>query len=209
MNKEVDVLSVVVASAVFACWWVFALLFLIRKKPPKATQLKRNRASLVGVALVGVGYALVWSIRRPIFTPLFDLGRFVDWLFAIVTILLSIGSVWLVLSGVRALGRQWNVTAQLVDDHRLVKNGVYAVVRHPIYAGMLGMMISTGLALSVPVWILIAGALASFGTHLRIRSEEALLREAFGEMYEEYAREVPALVPGIKEGKFKWGHVHN
>jgi protein-S-isoprenylcysteine O-methyltransferase Ste14 len=35
------------------------------------------------------------------------------------------------------------------------------------------------------------------GTYIRIRSEERLLREAFGSEFEEYARTVPALVPGI------------
>jgi protein-S-isoprenylcysteine O-methyltransferase Ste14 len=197
MSNTTSTLSIVVASVVMACWWIFAFLFLLRKKPPKAKQQKRNRASLFGVALVGAGYAIVWSIRRPIFTPMYVLGPLMDWVIAIVAILLSTGSVWFILSAVRELGRQWNITAQLVDDHKLVTCGVYSIVRNPIYAGMLGMMISTGLAFSIPEWAAIAMFIAWYGTHLRIQSEEALLKEAFGEEYEEYARKVPALIPGI------------
>jgi protein-S-isoprenylcysteine O-methyltransferase Ste14 len=197
MNNSADTLSMVAAAAVIACWWVFALLFLFRKKHPKTTRQKRNRTSWLGMALVGAGYALVWSIHRPLFTPLLNFGPLVDWTVAVATILLGTGSVWLVLSAVRALGRHWSLAAQLVDDHRLVTDGAYAIVRHPIYTGMLGLLIATGLAISVPVWILVAGLVAWYGTYLRIRSEEVLLKKAFGQRYEEYARKVPALIPWI------------
>jgi len=197
MNNGHDTVWVVVVSAVIASWWVFALLFVFRKKHPRPAKLKRDRASIFGVLLVAVGYALVWSLRRPIFTPIFDGGPLVNWTAAIVAILLSIASVWLVLSAVRTLGRHWSVAAQLVDDHQLVKDGAYAIVRHPIYTGMLGMMITTGLALSDPKWLSIAASVAWYGTHLRIHSEEVLLKEAFGEEYDEYARRVPPLIPGI------------
>jgi protein-S-isoprenylcysteine O-methyltransferase Ste14 len=98
----------------------------------------------------------------------------------------------------RALGRQWSVAAQVVDVHQLVKDGAYAIVRHPIYPGILGMMVSTGLALGEPLWLAIAGLVAWYGTHLRIQREEALLKDAFGETYEEYVRKVPALMPAMR-----------
>jgi protein-S-isoprenylcysteine O-methyltransferase Ste14 len=60
---------------------------------------------------------------------------------------------------------------------------------------MLGMLLATGLAVSH--WIALAAALVVFaiGTWIRVRSEEKLLRGAFGAEFEEYAREVPAVVP--------------
>ena len=197
MNTESNALSVGVAVIVMASWWVFALLFLLRKREAKAVAQKRKRSSLLGVALVGVGYGIVWTMRRPMFTPPFDCGPVVDWGSASAAILLCGCSIALILSAMRTLGRHWSVEARLLDGHQLVRSGAYAIVRHPIYSGMLGMMISTGLAYSIPVWGLAAVLVACYGTHLRIKSEEALLKEAFGGKYEEYSREVPALVPWL------------
>jgi protein-S-isoprenylcysteine O-methyltransferase Ste14 len=68
-------------------------------------------------------------------------------------------------------------------------------VRNPIYTGMLGMLIATGLAVSH--WIGLAAALIVFslGTAIRISSEEKLLRETFGTEWDDYARQVPAVIP--------------
>jgi protein-S-isoprenylcysteine O-methyltransferase Ste14 len=62
---------------------------------------------------------------------------------------------------------------------------------------MLGMLVATGLAISH--WAVLLAALVIFflGTTIRIRSEERLLREAFGEQFETYARRVRAIVPGL------------
>jgi len=152
--------------------------------------------SLLGVTLVGVGYAIVWTVRRPPFTRMFDSGPFLDWMIAFLDIVIGVGSVMLVLSAVRTLGSQWNIEAWVADDHTLVRDGPYSIVRHPIYAGMMGLMISTGLAFSSPYWLLVAVIVAWYGTHLRIRSEEALLKETFGTTYGQYAKEVPPLIPG-------------
>jgi protein-S-isoprenylcysteine O-methyltransferase Ste14 len=98
---------------------------------------------------------------------------------------------------VKTLGKEWSLTARLVEGHKLATSGPYAYVRHPIYAGMLGMLVATGLAISH--WIsLLAGLLIFFiGTIIRVRSEDRLLREAFGEQFENYAQRVSAIVPGL------------
>jgi len=114
---------------------------------------------------------------------------------AVVTLLLVVGSVWLVTMAVQTLGKQWSLAARLVKEHQLIMAGPYRIVRHPIYTGMLGMMLATGLAISY--WRVIAVALIIFlsGTLIRIRIEEKLLREKFGRSYDDYAAKVPALLP--------------
>jgi protein-S-isoprenylcysteine O-methyltransferase Ste14 len=116
---------------------------------------------------------------------------------SVLAIAAAVGSVWLVISAVRTLGKEWSVTARLVEGHKLAISGPYAYVRHPIYTGMLGMLVATGLAISH--WVTLPAALLIFvaGTIIRVRSEEKLLREAFGEQYENYAQRVPAIVPGL------------
>ena len=182
--------------AVMICWFAFAGVFLLRKKPPSPPDQKREPGSLVGVALQGISYAIVWSVHRPGFTPFVSSETFAI-AAGVIAVAAAVGSVWLTMAAVKTLGKEWSLTARLVEGHQLATNGPYAYVRHPIYTGMLGMLMATGLAISH--WAALPAALAVFfvGTVIRIRSEEKLLREAFGEQFEKYARSVPAILPGV------------
>jgi protein-S-isoprenylcysteine O-methyltransferase Ste14 len=108
------------------------------------------------------------------------------------------GSAWMMLASKRALGRQWAYQARLVEGHRLVQRGPYALVRHPIYSALFGMALATGLVHSrwtaLPPFVLIFAA----GTAVRVRGEEGLLKEAFGREFEDYARRVPAFIPAVR-----------
>jgi protein-S-isoprenylcysteine O-methyltransferase Ste14 len=46
-------------------------------------------------------------------------------------------------SAVCALGKQWSIAARVVEGHELITDGPYRIVRHPIYAGMLGLLVAT------------------------------------------------------------------
>ena len=108
---------------------------------------------------------------------------------------LAMGSVWLCSAAVRTLGTQWSLAARVLEGHKLITSGPYSVVRNPIYTGMFGMLLATGLAISHWVGLLIGVIVFAVGTAVRVHSEEKLLRGAFGEEFETYARKVPAVVP--------------
>jgi protein-S-isoprenylcysteine O-methyltransferase Ste14 len=110
---------------------------------------------------------------------------------------IAVASTWLVNAAARRLGKQWALAARLVEGHTLIQDGPYRFVRNPIYAGMFGMLVATGLAVTQWIPLLVASLLFIAGTYIRIRSEERLLREAFRSEFEAYARQVPALIPGI------------
>jgi protein-S-isoprenylcysteine O-methyltransferase Ste14 len=116
---------------------------------------------------------------------------------ALFAVVLAAGSVWLVRSAVRRLGKQWAYAARLVEGHKLVTEGPYRYVRNPIYTGMLGMLVATGLALQHWIQLAVGIALFAIGTLIRVRSEEKLLRAAFGKEFEDYSERVPAVLPGI------------
>ena len=179
------------------CWFVFAGVFLLRKKPPSPPDSKREPGSLFGVALQGVSYGVVWGVRRTTFTGIVSSRESITIVASVLAICAAVGSVWLITMAVNTLGKEWSLTARLVEGHKLATSGPYALVRHPIYAGMLGMLVATGLAISH--WAALLAALVIFfiGTAIRVRSEEKLLREAFGEQFESYARSVRAIVPGL------------
>jgi protein-S-isoprenylcysteine O-methyltransferase Ste14 len=190
-----EVLPTLVFAIVMLCWFVFAGVFVFRKKPKAVPDQKRDRGSIPGVVLQGLSYAIVWSIHRPLFTPIFPASKPVEMAFSLVAIGSAVGAVFIVMSAVQTLGKEWSVTARLVEGHKLATEGPYRFVRHPIYTGMLGMLVATGLAISRWQALVIAIVIFLIGTLVRIRSEEKLLREAFGAEFDAYSHRVSALIP--------------
>jgi protein-S-isoprenylcysteine O-methyltransferase Ste14 len=192
-------LALATLAGVMLCWFVFAGIFLLRKRTPKAPEAKRDRMATLGIALQMCAYFLVWfqPPRRPFLPPVAALSGFVGVAFSVSTVGIAAGSAWLIESAVRTLGKQWALRARLVEDHQLITVGPYAYMRNPIYTGMLGMLIATGLA--TEHWIALPVAVVIFvaGMAIRVRSEEKLLHAAFGKEFEDYARRVPAVLPGI------------
>lgn len=197
MTITFDFLPTLVIALVMCAWFGFVLVFLLRKNPESAPDTQRDRGSITGVVLQGASYGIVWSVHRPFFSPMVSSARPVGIVIAVVTVAIAFGSVFIVMAAVHALGKEWSVTARLVEGHKLATRGPYRFVRHPIYTGMLGMLVATGLAVSY--WFVLVAAIVIFfaGTVIRVRSEERLLRTEFGPAFDDYARRVPALLPGV------------
>ncbi len=179
-----------------ACWFVFAGLFLFRKRSKDFGESKRDSRAMLWIALQAVGYAFVWSGRRGIGAPFLD-ERWQP-LVGVLAMLLGVASVWLVMRSLRALGKLWAVAARLVEDHQLVTDGPYNLVRNPIYTGIGGMLIATGLAFSTPKRLLAGLFVFAVATMLRVRVEEQLLSDRFGAEFAAYKARVPSLIPGIR-----------
>lgn len=197
MILNFDVLPTLVFVLVMCSWFAFAAVFFLRKKPESAPDRKKDRGSILGVALQGLSYAVVWSVHRPAFSLIFRMSESIQIVFAVVTVAIAFGSVGIVMAAVRALGKEWSVTARVVEGHQLATRGPYRFVRHPIYTGMLGMLLATGLAISHWLSVVLALVIFFIGTIIRVRSEERLLREEFGPEFEAYAQRVPAMLPGV------------
>lgn len=197
MSIHLDALSTISFAAVVISWFAFAIVFLTREKPPKSPDRKRDSRSIKGIVLQGLSYAVVWGIHRPYFTPLFQGSKSLQVLLSIVAVILSFGSVAFTMMAVKALGKEWSLTARVVEGHKLATRGPYAFVRHPIYTGMLGMLLATGLVTSYWPALVIALVVFFIGTIIRVRIEEGLLRETFGSEFDEYANRVSTIVPGI------------
>lgn len=185
--------------AVIVCWWIFGLTFWLRKRPPRAREAKRDWTSLIGLSLQAVAYFCIWAypLQHQQLLPVAFGSPVVEWGLAVLTVTLAVASAWLVNASARRLGKQWALAARLVEGHTLIQDGPYRFVRNPIYTGMFGLLVATGLAVTQRKPLLLAIALFAIGTYIRIRSEERLLRQAFGAEFEEYARKVPAVIPGI------------
>jgi protein-S-isoprenylcysteine O-methyltransferase Ste14 len=193
-------IALVTLAAVILCWLAFTAVFLFREKPPQPqTETKRDRRSLAGIGLQMLAFALVWfqPPHKAFLPPVAILSGAVGIIVSVFTVGLALASGWLAAAAVRTLGKQWTYAARLVTDHELVTSGPYAFVRNPIYTSMLGMLIATGLATEHFIALLIALVLFSVGLVIRVRSEEKLLRSAFGAKFDDYSKKVPAVIPGI------------
>jgi protein-S-isoprenylcysteine O-methyltransferase Ste14 len=94
------------------------------------------------------------------------------------------------------LGRRFSGLVAIQPGHQLVTDGIYGVVRHPSYLGLIIMGLGWALTFRSGVGVLLAGLVIP-PLHARIRSEEALLRSQFGEQYDSYSRRTSRLIPGI------------
>lgn len=106
-------------------------------------------------------------------------------------------AVGLALGGLGLLGLRENLTAvpRPVENGRLIEHGVYRIVRHPIYAGIIAAAVGWGLVTASPAALLVAGALGVF-FDLKTRLEEAWLLEAYP-AYAGYQRRVRKLIPFV------------
>jgi protein-S-isoprenylcysteine O-methyltransferase Ste14 len=98
------------------------------------------------------------------------------------------------------LGRLWSSAITRKEDHRIVDTGPYALVRHPIYTGLIIAILATAIA-EARVSALVGAALIIFGIWLKARSEERFLMVELGaEVYGSYRSRVPMLVPFLPRG---------
>ncbi|HEY2687005.1 MAG TPA: isoprenylcysteine carboxylmethyltransferase family protein [Streptosporangiaceae bacterium] len=96
-----------------------------------------------------------------------------------------------------ALGAMWTAAPTVKQEHQLRTSGPYAITRHPIYTGLLGMFLGSGLLAGAGRWILyfpIYLVLLQF----KIHTEERLMMAEFPDTYPRYRQRVPQLVPGMR-----------
>lgn len=94
------------------------------------------------------------------------------------------------------LGHRFSGLVAIQPEHKLVTEGMYGVIRHPSYLGLLVNSLGWGLAFRSGVGVLLAVVLLPLLV-ARIRAEEALLRAHFGDEYEAYRGRTSRLIPGV------------
>jgi len=173
------------------CWIAWALAFVKpRREAAGQVKVERAPASRWGIGLVMAAYAVVWTFIRPkgYHQPAFE---------SVSSMVLGPASVLLGWAAAHRLGKQWRYEAALSDDHELIQTGVYRWLRHPIYASMLGMFLTTGLAWSWWPKTIVGVILFVAGTEIRIAAEERLLTGRFPS-YAAYRTRTSAYIPFIR-----------
>jgi len=153
---------------------------------PAASRILRTFAFLIAIILLSVpGIPLRW-----LYLQLWPSGLWAFWIGAAVTVAGLLFAVW----ARQHLGSNWSRAVTIKQGHELITSGPYAVVRHPIYTGILTGFLGTAIALS-QVRGFIAFAVVFLALRAKFRMEEEWMRSQFGETYAAYAHKTAALVP--------------
>jgi protein-S-isoprenylcysteine O-methyltransferase Ste14 len=96
---------------------------------------------------------------------------------------------------IKSLGKFFTVDVAILDDHKIKKDGIYKYVRHPSYSGLLLSFIGFGLSLNNWISLIIITVPVTLVMLYRIKIEEKLLIEIFGNDYIEYIKKTYRLIP--------------
>jgi protein-S-isoprenylcysteine O-methyltransferase Ste14 len=169
-----------------------------------ARSLTRPRGRAIGRAnqmlrlptyiLISIGYSGLWYVLwKPIPIVLSPAARIAALGLGALLLFPGLG---LVLWGRLVLGKMYNVSsalgAQLYADQHLITHGPYAIVRNPMYVGIIAATL--GGLLIYRTWSLVF-AFTFFGLVIRARREEQVLAAEFGQQWADYCQQVPGWIP--------------
>ena len=181
------------AMAVFligAVIW-FVIRIPARRRARKAAVQSSGRGwretILMAISLTGLGIIPLAYIASNFESARFRFLSFADhpfvpalaWFGAFV----FAASLWLFYRTHKDLGRNWSVSLDIRESHKLITTGVYALVRHPMYSAF--WLWAAAQALLLPNWVAGFAGIVGFGTLFfgRVGEEERLMCDAFGEEY--------------------------
>ena len=189
-GNTIAIITVLLAWGAFG----FRLIQLRRQSTASPTRERADTTSWIGILLQGAAIGVAFFGPVYLAQPWYSEGEIVR---AVLPIVLALGGFALFDAAGRELGRNWSIVARVREDHVLVMTGPFALVRNPIYLAMMLMMIAAGIALGHWVQLTVAVPLFVLATALRVAREERLLREQFGETFEDYTSRVKRLIPWV------------
>ncbi len=177
------------ASAAWILSWIAAALWSAPASARPGWHRERfyRLVTITGVFLLCGVYDRAPWYGRALWTAADPLG----WLLAAITIAGFLFTWWARIH----LGRLWSASITRKAEHHVVDTGPYALVRHPIYTGII--FATAAMAIERSSIAALAGlAILTSGWYIKARLEERFLREQLGrEQYDAYAARVPMLVP--------------
>jgi protein-S-isoprenylcysteine O-methyltransferase Ste14 len=179
--------AIEIAWVLWLASWTVAAVWSERvtQRPPLGQEWRYRVVTLAGAIL------LVASSRRFDGYRLWSLGEGLQWLLVLVALAGFAFMWWARLY----LGSLWSSSVTRKADHRVVDTGPYAIVRHPIYTGIIAAIFATAFLIGTPA-ALVGAILMSFGFWIKARLEESFLGEQLDQgAYQSYRRRVPMLLP--------------
>lgn len=177
-------------------WWLIRYPHERRVKKNKITATKRDSQELIllGISLSGLGIIPIVYVLTGF--PAFANRQFIPAV-AWLGVVPAIGSLWLFYRTHKELGRNWSVSLEVHEKHKLITDGVYHYVRHPMYSAFFLWAVAQSLLL--PNWVAGLSGIIGFGTlySFRVGREEQLMLDAFGEEYRAYMKRTARILPWL------------
>lgn len=167
-----------------------------RSKESKIAESRKGALEATLLALIGIGGFLLPLVF--IVSPLFSFADYPLRLLPLSGGIVCLGfSFWLFYRSHADLGTNWSNSLELRENHQLVISGIYKSIRHPMYASIFVYALAQALLLSN--WIAGLGCLAAFVLMLvfRLRPEERMMLEKFGQPYQDYMERTKRFIPRI------------
>lgn len=175
-------------------WIAFLVYWQIRAVGTKTTQRLEPAVSRILRALAFlIVIVLLSTTRIPLpwlYRQLWPPGIWPFWIGAAVTVTGLLFAIW----ARQHLGSNWSRSVTIKQGHELITTGPYALVRHPIYTGVLIGFLGTAIALSQVRGVVVV-VLVFLAFWAKLRMEEEWMRSQFGETYATYSHQTAALVP--------------
>jgi protein-S-isoprenylcysteine O-methyltransferase Ste14 len=187
---------------IIVCWAIFALYWFVSASSVKPTQETEGRLAgnwhsiwliIGGLFLSNVPFLAMVGVPVSSLTTLLIPHSIV--INGVITVLAVAGLIIAVMAR-RTLAGNWSRAVAFKENHELITTGLYRYVRHPIYTGVLLMILATALS----VGTLSAGigfVTIVLGIGFKLRAEEALLTKHFPNEYPAYKERTKALVPYV------------
>ena len=178
------------------CWGVFVVVWLLAALFTKRTVYHESGARRLRYIIpILFGWFLVFRGYR--LGPPFNI-RIIPETEAILVAaaILCLCGLGFCLWARAVLGRNWSGTVTLKEDHELIVRGPYRLVRHPIYTGLLAMLIATAIEQGHLAGMLgLIFVFASFW--IKLDNEEEVMRKQFPDQYPAYAERVKRIIPFV------------
>jgi len=186
---------------------IYFILFLIIATVRKVYTAKYrtldtvlDKKTILDLVLLGLNGAAMLIPLIYVFSAVLDFANYSlpDWL-GWAGSGLFVAAILLLWRSHADLGRNWTMTVGLRDEHALITEGIFKHIRHPMYAAHILWAIAQILILHN--WLAAYPFLftSTLQYLIRVRSEEEMMIEKFGEEYKQYmtvtGRIVPKLIP--------------
>ncbi|WP_426129117.1 protein-S-isoprenylcysteine O-methyltransferase [Pararhizobium sp. PWRC1-1] len=187
LGKIVWVLGIV-------AWYVIRYPFERRAKRVQVVSSQRSRVEIFGLVSALLGLAVIPGCYVATGTPEVADHPAPLWAVVVGGIIFAI-AVWVFRRTHKALGRNWSITLEIRDKHKMVTGGPYAFIRHPMYTSF--MLMGLGQAFLLSNWVGGLAGLLGFSIlfFLRVDKEERMMLEIFGPQYRDYMARTKRLVP--------------
>jgi protein-S-isoprenylcysteine O-methyltransferase Ste14 len=178
------------------CWMLFAVIWLLAAFATKRTVYQESRMQrlryMIPILLGGFLLAKGRRLSDPLNHRVIPHVEALAWTGVALCIAGLIFCIWARFT----LGRNWSGVVTLKGGHELITSGPYALVRHPIYTGLLTMFVATVIVLGHVAGI-IAMPFVFVSFWIKLRYEEKLMSEKFPNEYAAYQQRVKRLIPFV------------